>query len=87
MEKDEGFLASLSKEEYDSITPSILDNLPTSSKEAFVKTREMMDADYIQDLIDHIQILQDDENEVDKAELDSLNEELDTILKRLGAGR
>lgn len=77
----------LSKEEYDSITPSILDNLPTSSKEAFVKTREMMDADYIQDLIDHIQILQDDENEVDKAELDSLNEELDTILKRLGAGR
>ena len=50
-------------------------------------TAEMMDADYIQDLIDHIQILQDDENEVDKAELDSLNEELDTILKRLGAGR
>ena len=81
----------LTKEEFDKVTPNILDNLPASSKEAFVKTREIseaqLDPDYIQDLIERINSLKDGVDENQDVEFRSLHEELDSILKRLGAGR
>ncbi|MBQ0040335.1 MAG: hypothetical protein KBS64_07915 [Treponema sp.] len=80
----------VTKEELDSVTPNILNNLPASSKEAFVKTKEIseaqLDPDYIQDLLDRIATFKDDES-VEQAEYRALNEELDSILKKLGAGR
>lgn len=80
----------LTKEEVDSVTPNILNSLPSSSKEAFVKTKEIteaqLDPEYIQNLLDRIASLKEDET-MDKAELQKLNEELDLILNKLGANR
>ncbi|WP_407397618.1 hypothetical protein [Treponema sp.] len=80
----------LTQEEVDSVTPNILNNIPSSSKEAFVKTKEIteaqLDPEYIQDLLDRIATLKEDET-MDKTELYALNEELDSILNKLGANR
>ncbi|MCQ2240472.1 hypothetical protein [Treponema sp.] len=80
----------LTQEEVDSVTPNILNSIPSSSKEAFVKTKEIteaqLDPDYIQDLLDRISVLNENES-MDKAELKRLNEELDLILNKLGAKR
>lgn len=80
----------ISQEELDRITPNVLKNVPSSSKEAFVKTKEItesqLDPEYIQKLLDRIATFNEDEN-VDKEELKKLNEELDLILHKLGAQR
>ena len=80
----------LTKEEVDSVTPNVLNSIPSSSKEAFVKTKEIteaqLDPEYIQNLLDRIASLKEDES-MDKTELQKLNEELDLILNKLGANR
>lgn len=81
---------SLTEEEVASVTPNVLNKIPSSSKEAFVKTQEIkesqLDPEYIQGLLDRIAMLKEDES-MDQTELTSLNEELDSILKKLGDDR
>ena len=80
----------MTKQEVDSVTPNILNSIPSSSKEAFVKTHEIteaqLDTEYIQDLLDRIAALSEEES-LDKTELKKLNEELDLILNKLGVSR
>ena len=80
----------MTKQEVDSATPNILNSIPSSSKEAFVKTQEIteaqLDTEYIQDLLDRIAALSEEES-LDKTELKKLNEELDLILNKLGVSR
>ena len=52
------------------------------SEAAQAVTEEQLDYEYIQNLIDYIESLQDEES-IDREELTSLNEELDAIFEKL----